>query len=166
MRYKSKIDISQIYDGDTIERVVIILIPAEQLNRDNLDLFDVNKSAIWPGLSMTAEGLTYEFNLRIDGIDAPEMKPEHHYRDGTPRTPESIEEEKALALKAKDALIALIQKSGNEIYLSNPKEGKYARRMVCTCEVKDGNKYIDVGKVLVNEKLAKPYEGGTKSQWF
>ena len=165
-RYKSKIDIKQIYDGDTIEKVMVTLIPKEHLKMNGLEFLQGHDPNVWPGMVMTLDGLTLEFSLRIDGIDAPEMKPEHHYLNGTPRTEESIEKEKALAVKSKNALIELIQKSDNEIYISNPQEGKYARRMVCTCEVKDGDDYIDVGKYLISKNLAKPYEGGTKSPWF
>ena len=120
---------------------------------------------IWPEILLDAEGLKLRFNLRIDGIDTPEMHPRSHYLDGTARTEESIQKEKEMAVAARNALIDLIKEGNNEIYVSQPKEGKYARRMVCTCEVKIKDEYINVADYLIKKNLGKPYEGGTKSKW-
>ena len=164
-RYKVKIDPSQVYDGDTIERVIITLIPQDESSTIGLNLVKDKPEEIWPGITRTTEGLNLEFNLRIDGIDAPEMEPHHHDANGVQRTVESLNTEKKMARQAKQALLDLISKGNNEIYVSSPKEGKYARRMVCTCEVYIDQNYINVGDYLIEKKLARPYEGGTKSKW-
>ena len=85
-----------------------------------------------------------KFNLRLAGIDTPEMHPHDKYEDGTARTPQSIATEKKLAKAARQALVDFLAKYNNEIYVADPDDGKYAGRIVCRAFVKDDNGHLKI----------------------
>lgn len=87
----------------------------------------------------------YRFSVRLNGIDSPEIKGK-------------TEEEKQSAIKSRDALKDLIYNKC--VKLSNVKTEKYGRILA---EV-----YLDdlhVNKWLLDNKLAEPYDGGTKKKF-
>lgn len=84
----------------------------------------------------------YKFSVRLNGIDTPEMKGEN-------------EEEKEIAVKARDALSERIM--GKEIRLENVQTEKYGRLL---CEVYLGNDHLN--KWMIDERYAVEYDGGTK----
>ena len=90
----------------------------------------------------------YKFSVRLNGIDCPEIKG-------------SSEQEKKMALKARDALSAKIM--NKYVFLKNVKTEKYGRLL---CDVYLGNQYIN--DWMINQRYAIRYDGGTKkspSSW-
>lgn len=84
----------------------------------------------------------YKFSVRLNGIDSPEMKGKN-------------EEEKEIALKARDALSGRIM--GEEVRLENVQTEKYGRLL---CDVYLG--YCHLNKWMIDERYALEYDGGTK----
>ncbi len=95
---------------------------------------------VWPGHSVTV-------NIRIRGIDAPEMKA----RCG---------KEREAALAARDELHALI--SGATISLSNIGGAKYYGRVLADVATGDG---LAVGPIMLSRALVRPYGGGKRRGW-
>ena len=89
-------------------------------------------------------------SARIRGIDAPEIRGKCDY-------------EKERAIQARNVVRALIEQStkeGRHVVLNAPKRGKYFRIVA--------DVYIDglsVGKALVNQGLARKYDGGKRIGW-
>ncbi|MCK4494329.1 MAG: thermonuclease family protein [Methylococcales bacterium] len=85
--------------------------------------------------------------IRIRGIDTPEM------RDKNPRV-------KKKALKAKELAIEEI-KNARKIHLYNVNTNDKYGRLLATvfCDRRD------LAKILLEKKLAKPYDGGKKTAW-
>lgn len=88
-------------------------------------------------------GVTY----RLTGFDTPEL----HFA--------KCDYEHALGLAAKYRLEVLLLK-GEVRVIESGKLDKYGRTLAAV-EV-DGN---DVGKILIKEGLARPYEGGRRKSW-
>jgi len=88
------------------------------------------------------DGPVYRFNVRLNGIDSPEIK------GGT-------EHEKNLAEKSRDALSHLI--FGKIVTLKNVNNEKYGR-MLADVYLEDTN----VCEWMINNKYAVKYDGGTK----
>lgn len=84
--------------------------------------------------------------VRINGIDTPEL------RDNHPRV-------KALARKSKQYTVQRLRE-GRHIVLRNMQRGKYFR-IVADVYVDGGN----LGQELIVRGLAKPYDGGKKTEW-
>jgi endonuclease YncB( thermonuclease family) len=84
-------------------------------------------------------------SVRIAGVDTPELK------DHRP-------EMKALALKAKQYTVQRLRE-GKVIVLKDIRRDKYFR--ILATVIVDGK---DLGQELLAQKLAKPYDGGTK-EW-
>ena len=84
----------------------------------------------------------YKFSVRLNGIDAPEMRTK-------------CEDEKEIATLARDALSEKIM--GKEIRLENIKTEKYGRVL---CDIYLGESHLN--QWLIDEKYALPYDGGTK----
>jgi endonuclease YncB( thermonuclease family) len=91
----------------------------------------------------------YYFNVRIRGIDAPEIKTKNVV-------------EKALSLAARDALRALVM--GESVYLENVSTEKYGR-LLCDVVLKKDELCvcIDVGKWMLEKGHAVVYVGDTKT---
>ena len=90
----------------------------------------------------------YRFSVRLSGIDSAEIKGKTAI-------------EKKIAIEARDALYDFI--FGKIVYLKNTTTEKYGRILA---DVYCDN--IHVNKWLLDNKLAVPYDGGTKvrpSEW-
>lgn len=148
-----------IYDGDTIENVSVLIYP--------LDYGKIkDEHVLWPNVLLTKQGIVAKFSLRLAGIDTPEMHPHDKYEDGTARTPQSIATEKKLAKAARQALVDFVAKYNNEIYVADPDDGKYAGRIVCRAFVKDDNGHLkSISNFMLTHNYARPYWGGRKSKW-
>ena len=88
--------------------------------------------------------------IRIRGIDTPEIRGK-------------CEREKQQARQARDALKGLIEqasKEGREVVLGSPERGKYFR-LIADIKI-DG---LSIGPTLIKKGFARPYEGGTRSDW-
>lgn len=86
-----------------------------------------------------------KLGVRVNGIDTPEIKGE-------------CEKEKVLARIGKK-LVANLFKGAQEINLKNMKRGKYFR--IVADVIVDGR---SVAAALIKNKLAVPYDGGTKTK--
>ena len=94
----------------------------------------------WPKI------LGENLGVRINGIDTPEL------RGSAPPIKEA-------GLKAKK-FVEFYLAASNTIILKNIQRGKYFR-VIADVDC-DGE---DLGKLLINAGLAKPYDGGTKNIW-
>ena len=111
----------KVYDGDTITIVTAL---------HNGDLTPVRE--------------LYKFNVRILGIDTPELKSKNTV-------------EKELGIMARDALAALVM--NKVLKLENIAYDKYGR-ILCNLYLND----VDISKWLIENNYATPYSGGTKTK--
>lgn len=112
---------------------------SEVLGNYDGDTFKVNIENVHPLLGSA-------ISIRIMGIDCPELKSNH------PRL-------KELAIRAKEFTKQALEEA-DEITLVNVKRGKYFR-IVAEVWI-DG---VNLGELLLQEGLAKPYDGGKKPSW-
>lgn len=95
---------------------------------------------IWPGHALRV-------NIRIRGIDAPEMK-------------SRCEAEREAALQAREVLTGLV--SQRTVSISNIGSAKYYGRVLADVATEDGNA---VAEMLLEQKLVRPYAGGKRQGW-
>lgn len=95
---------------------------------------------VWPGQSIRV-------NVRIRGIDAPEMK-------------SRCAVEYSAALEARDMLAELLQ--DGEVSISNIGGAKYYGRVLADVSTRDGR---TVGATMLDLGLARPYGGGRRAGW-
>lgn len=95
---------------------------------------------IWPGQ-------TLRVNIRIRGIDAPEMK-------------SRCVEERVAALKARDRLSQLMSKGA--VSLTNIGGAKYYGRVLA--DVRAGNG-VEIADMLVKQGVVRRYGGGRRDSW-
>ena len=95
---------------------------------------------VWPGQSV-------RINVRVRGIDAPEM----HSR---------CPAEQRSALRARAALEALI--GNGAVSISNIGSAKYYGRVLADVETEDG---VPVGAVMLSGGLVRAYAGGRRQSW-
>ena len=91
----------------------------------------------------------YRFSIRLNGIDTPEIKG-------------STDEEKQMAIKARDRLADLILHK--EVQLKNISYEKYGR-ILADIHLNSEN----INEILLKERYAVPYQGKTKtlpSSWL
>jgi micrococcal nuclease len=98
------------------------------------------EAIVWPGHSVRV-------NVRIRGIDAPEMKAR-------------CDVERDAALRAREALASLFGEG--PIAISNISGAKYYGRVLADVTTADGQ---GVASVLLGEKLVRPYGGGRREAW-
>ncbi len=94
---------------------------------------------VWPGF-------IWKGNIRVEGVDTPEIKGK-------------CDQERSLAIKARDFVI---DKIGKTVILENVKHGKYAGRVVATVLLEDGS---NLANILIDVGLGQPYNGGKKQSW-
>lgn len=98
------------------------------------------EAIVWPGHAVRV-------NVRIRGIDAPEMKAR-------------CRAERAAAERARDALALLFGDA--PIAMSNIAGAKYYGRVLADITTADGK---GVASVLLGEELVRPYGGGRREGW-
>lgn len=106
-----------VYDGDTFKA----------------------EAMIWPGL-------TWKGNIRVEGVDTPEIRGK-------------CDQERSLAIQARDFVI---EKIGKTVVLENVKHGKYAGRVVATVLLEDGS---NLANILIDAGLGRAYNGGKRLSW-
>ena len=156
--YQGQLDTpDQVYDGDTLSDVQVKIADFHE------------RGEVWPGIFLTDEGVFSTFNLRLAHIDTPERRPRKTWPDGTPRSEASRQREKDLAMQARALLThLLLDAGGGQFIVTRPTLGKYAGRVVCEVWIEhpeQPGKLLSVAQVLLDAKLAKPYEGGTRPRW-
>jgi endonuclease YncB( thermonuclease family) len=109
-----------------------------------LDVLDgdtfLAEALVWPGHTVTV-------NVRIRGIDAPEMKAR-------------CEAERTAARKAREALAALF--GDRRVAISNISGAKYYGRVLADVTTAGGQA---VAPILLDENLVRPYAGGRREPW-
>ena len=161
--FDARIDhIADVHDGDTINHVYFRL-PINVLPNEA----NYGYGEIYPEIYLQRDGVWVHVNVRVAGIDTPELHPRHHYPDGTPRPKGDIDKEHELALQAQEIVAKLLKSNDLEFEIRNPQEGKYAGRVVAEVWVKDpeSQQMINIAERLIAKNLAYPYEGGTKRVW-
>lgn len=98
------------------------------------------EALVWPGH-------TVRVNVRIRGIDAPEMKAR-------------CDAERTAALRARDALASMFGEGS--IAISNISGAKYYGRVLADVTTADGQA---VAQLLLGERLVRPYGGGRRQPW-
>ncbi len=109
-----------------------------------LDVLDgdtfLAEALVWPGH-------TVKVNVRVRGIDAPEMKAR-------------CETERAAAEEAQRSLASLL---GNApVSISNISGAKYYGRVLADVTAASGDA---VAEVMLRRKLVRPYDGGRRKSW-
>ena len=98
---------------------------------------------LWPGLAQRV-------SVRLAGINAPEL-----------RAP--AECERLAAQKAMDAVQALV--TTGTLTLTDVGPDKYWGRIVGKLWVVTAKGKVDLGQILIERRLAKPYSGGKRLPW-
>jgi micrococcal nuclease len=98
------------------------------------------EAVVWPGH-------TVRVNVRIRGIDAPEMKAR-------------CESERAAAERAREALASLFD--AGPVAISNITGAKYYGRVLADVTTAGGQ---GVASILLGENLVRPYGGGRREGW-
>lgn len=114
-----------------VEAVVVDVIDGDTFLAD---------AHIWPGHALRV-------NIRIRGIDAPEMKAR-------------CVVEREAALQARDVLASLV--SQRTVSISNIAGAKYYGRVLADVATEDGSEIADM---LLEQKLVRPYSGGKRRGW-
>ncbi|MGH6662858.1 MAG: thermonuclease family protein [Rhodospirillales bacterium] len=114
-------------------------VPAEVLAVLDGDTLVV-RARIWLGQDV-------ETRIRLDGIDAPELKGK-------------CESERRMAVEARDRVARLA--AGGRVILRNIQYGKYAGRVVARVETPDGRDFSDA---LLSAGLARAYDGRRREPW-
>lgn len=158
--YYGTIDsIDDVYDGDTIRDVAILIYPFHSptpgMSEDQLTL--------WPGIERRADGIYSITDIRIAGIDTPETRPIRG-----DRTEASIQREKERAEAATDFLKQLLIDNSKDdgtlgFVIQNPELDKYAGRTVSDVICFKDGVSTDVAAALLEAGHAVVYDGGTKT---
>ena len=159
-KFQARIDtVEHVYDGDTINHVHFKLPDIDTLKGGRL-------GEVYPDIFAQTDGVWVRVNVRLAGIDAPERHPRHHNPDGTPRNYDDVTREHSLAMDARQVVVEILIRNHLQFQIRNPELGKYAGRIVAEVWAQDKTgDFINVGDKLIEEKLAYPYEGGTKRVW-
>lgn len=145
-----------IHDGDTIENVLIAIPHVKVLaGYAHTEIFP-------PNLFADEDGHVYlKVDIRLAGIDAPEVHPHRRAPDGKPRLPGDIAYERQLAQKARQFVVDTLTAHHLQFTLKNIAYGKFASRLLA--EVWAGE--TNLSTALLEKGLAVPYEGGKKTTW-
>ncbi len=143
---------AQVYDGDTLTDILIRIgdAPAGAGESERL----------WLSALTIDGGLYIQANVRINGIDAAEMRPSLKNSAGEARSEAERAAEKAAAVRARDALAELLRQNNYELTLKNIEADKYGGRIVADALIGG----IDAAQYLIQKRLAVPYDGGTKQE--
>ena len=158
--YYGTIDsIDNVYDGDTIRDVAILIYPFHSPTPGISEA----QLTLWPGIERRADGIYSITNIRIAGIDTPETRPIRG-----DRTEASIQREKERAAAATDFLKQLLLDNSKAdgtlgFVIQNPELDKYAGRIVADVICFKDSESVDVAEALVEAGHAVVYDGGTKT---
>lgn len=94
------------------------------------------------------EDITITVRVRLADVDTPEINGK-------------CEREIEMALRARDRLAELLP-VGTMVDLRDVTDDKYLGRIDARVFTSDGR---DVSRILINEKLGRPYDGGRRDTW-
>lgn len=100
------------------------------------------------GVVMLEDDISVDVRVRLINVDTPEIHGECDY-------------EIKMANAARDRLAELLP-VGGAVELTEIKDDKYLGRIDARVWTSDGR---DVGKILIDEKLGRPYSGGRRAGW-
>lgn len=155
--YGSIAHIDDVYDADTINRVLILFhaygsgpMPAD---------FDA-----WPGLQKREDGIYIKTNIRIQGVDAAEVRRSSKYPE------EERERAKERGFDARDYLRNLVEQSTIDdfpltIEIRNPEFGAYPNRTVADLYLHINGARISVAEKLIETRHAVPFSFDYNFQW-
>lgn len=154
LSFQASIDGAEmIYDGDTINGVVVLLHGLKSVPPMTGEMF--------PYIYAAGEDVYAHIDIRIAGIDAPELHPRYRAPDGSLRSEHEREHERKLAQEARQVVVDLLVGNDLQFEIRNPQIGKYADRLVAEVWVGD----VNVGTRVWARGLAYKYEGGRKRRW-
>lgn len=150
----------QVSDGDTLTDAKVYVAALSE------------RGEVWPGIYLVDNGVLVKTDIRLAGIDTPELRPEKTWPDGTPRTEASRDTEKRRALEAQDMLAYFIGDTAQYGFiLKKPVLGKYAGRVVAEVWIEPKANFepgtpLNVSEMLLQLGMAKPYDGtGARARW-
>jgi endonuclease YncB( thermonuclease family) len=113
--------------------------PAEVLRVNDGDTFEA-RVHVWPGMQVTTK-------VRLRGIDAAEFSAR-------------CEEERRLAMAARDALQRMLSEGG--VTIGQIGLDKYGGRVLATASTRTTP---DISEALLKTGLVRPYDGGRRESW-
>ncbi|NQU58540.1 MAG: thermonuclease family protein [Rhodospirillales bacterium] len=130
--------------------ILCVLVIAVDGQADTQASVDADVVSVHDGDSIVVDahpwpGMTIRINVRVRGIDSPEIKGK-------------CAAEINAAIIARDRMAELVQ---GGIRLENIRLGKYAGRVLADAISDAGS----VGEILISEGLARPYDGGKRAGW-
>ena len=141
-RFDAKIDhVELVHDGDTISRVQFRLPGLHAVS-------NAHYGEIYPDIWVACDGVWIQENIRLAGVDTPELHPAKHYRNGDLRPADERAREHAKALEARDYVASLLVPNNLRFQLRNPQLGKYAGRMVAEIWCLEDGEMISVAERL------------------
>lgn len=140
-----------------------------QINPDEIDLVPLKGQTVPARVVSVYDGDSFtvifhygrqpmKINVRLDGLDTPEKKPQKVV-DKVPRTEEELRLEKAAALKITEWVSKLLLEQ--LVYLHVIKWDKYGGRLRCKVSVKNQ----DLTQILIKKQWAREYHGEKKTPW-
>ena len=155
--YGSIATIEDVYDADTINRVLILFHEySSGPMPGDLDA--------WPGLQKREDGIYIFTNIRIRGIDAAEIKRSRKYPE------EERDRAKERGFEARDYLRSLVDKSVVDefpltIEIRDPDFGTYATRTLADVYLHINGERISVAEKLLEKRYAVPFSFEYHFQW-
>ena len=145
-------DVEDVYDGDTITDVHILVSAVDFSSIEQL-------GEVFPNIVLKENGIYVQNSIRITGIDTPEIRVSTKKADGTPRSDVSRANEKKAAIAARDAVRRLFEDNGLLFTISEVEHDKFGR-VLGVVTVGD----VNVAEYLIEKGHALPYDGGTKEE--
>ena len=134
---------SRVYDGDSLKDIKIILFESRTHEPDR---------QLFHNIEMINNQMILTTDLRLNGIDTPEIKVSTKLSD------HCRNREKTLGYQARDRVEELI---GSEFLIRIIGDSKYGEELV-EIYIEINGKSKNLNKLLIDEQLAVPYDGGTK----
>ncbi len=155
--YGSITDLDDVYDADTINRVLILF------HAYNSGPMQGDYDA-WPGIQKREDGIYIYTNIRIRGIDAAEIERSRKYPE------EERDRAKERGLEARDYLRSLVEQSAVDEFpltmeIRDPDFGTYASRTVADVFLHINGERISVAEDLLEKRHAVPYSFDYDFQW-
>ena len=155
--YGSIAHIDDVYDADTINRVLILFHEYESGPMPaDLDA--------WPGLQKREDGIYILTNIRIQGADAAEVRRSSNYPE------EERDRAKERGFDARDYLRSLVEQSTIDDFpltmeIRNPDFGSYPKRTVADVYLHIKGERIPVVEKLFETRHAVPFSFDYDFQW-